>query len=248
MTAIMMNNSSIICPFVNEKFFEAGVIKWEKWDMGSDGLRILLSGPSGSGKTTLAQSILSKTALHLPQCQIYVLDYKNIDFSYLYGAKHFYSYDKTTDGFLEFYNVFEKRLETNDDYNSLTPLVLYIDEYPSWVISFASKEQKEILSKMARLLNLSRAKKIHIIVSAQKPLNELFAFGARESFSHKVLLQAPSKETVNMLMPAYKDEISACQTGVGYCTVNDANLTKIRVPFPRNKEAMRKDLLKAVNR
>ena len=109
----MMNDSSIICPFVNEKFYEAGVIKWEKWDMGGDGLRILLSGPSGSGKTTLAQSILSKTALHLPQCQIYVLDYKNIDFSYLYGAKHFYSYDKTTDGFFEFYNVFEKRLEWN---------------------------------------------------------------------------------------------------------------------------------------
>ena len=76
--------------------------------MGGDGLRILLSGPSGSGKTTLAQSILSKTALHLPQCQIYVLDYKNIDFSYLYGAKHFYSSFKQRMAFLNF-TIFLKR-------------------------------------------------------------------------------------------------------------------------------------------
>ena len=66
----MMNNSSIICPFVNEKFFEAGVIKWEKWDMGGDGLRILLSGPSGSGKTTLAQSILSDNCILFTNSQI----------------------------------------------------------------------------------------------------------------------------------------------------------------------------------
>lgn len=43
---------------------------------GKDGYRILLSGPSGSGKTTAAQLILSKIALHVNNCSIYVLDYK----------------------------------------------------------------------------------------------------------------------------------------------------------------------------
>ena len=104
------------------------------------------------------------------------------------------------------------------------------------------------MGKMARLLNLSRAKKIHVIVSCQKPLGELFSSGSRESFSHKVLLQAPSKETINMIMPNFKDEIQTCPTGVGYCTVNDADLLKIRVPFPTNIKAMHKDLWEAVNR
>ena len=101
---------------------------------------------------------------------------------------------------------------------------------------------------MARLLNLSRAKQIHICVSCQKPLADLFSSGSRESFSHKVLLQAPSKETVGMLMPNFKDIIETCPTGVGYVTVNDSDLTKIRVPFPKNIDAMHRDLWNAVNR
>ena len=213
--------------------------------MNQDGYRILLSGPSGSGKTTLAQSILSKTARHLENVEIYVLDYKHIDFAYLDGAKRYYKYDFSITGFHEFYKLFEDRLAHNDTFSWL---VLYIDEYPSWLLSMPSKEQKEIMSMMARLLNLSRAKQIHIIISCQKALSELFASGSRESFSHKVLLQAPSKETIGMLMPNFKDIIQTCPTGVGYCTINDASLTKIHVPFPKDIVAMHHDLWNAVNR
>lgn len=241
----MADFDGIIRPFVDETYWQYGVTKWVEWNMEKDGYRILLSGPSGSGKTTLAQGILSRTARHLNKCQIYVLDYKNIDFAYLDGAKRYFKHDDTTDGFLEFYDIFELRLSRNDQYDWL---ILYIDEYPSWLLSFPSKEMKEILSKMARILNLSRAKQIHLIVSCQKPLSELFSTGSRESFSHKILLQAPSKETVGMLMPNYKDEIVTCPTGVGYYTVNDAGLTKIRVPFPKNIKEMRSDLWEAVNR
>lgn len=239
------NRDGIIHPFVDERFFQVGIERWISWNMAKDGYRILLSGPSGSGKTTLAQGLLARISRHLEGCVIYVLDYKNIDFAYLSGAKRYFIFDDTTNGFLEFYSIFEDRLRKNEDFSWLT---LYIDEYPSWLGGMGSKEQKEIMSKMARLLNLSRAKKIHVIVSCQKPLGELFSSGSRESFSHKVLLQAPSKETINMIMPNFKDEIQTCTTGVGYCTVNDANLTKIRVPFPRNIETMHKDLWTAVNR
>ena len=246
MIMITMDNcNGIIRPFVNETYWQYGSTSWIEWDMMKDGYRLLLSGPSGSGKTTLAQGILSKLARHLPKCQIYVLDYKNIDFSYLEEGRYYYKHDSCTEGFLEFYNIFETRLSHNAAYSWL---ILYIDEYPSWLLSLPSKEQKELMSKMARLLNLSRAKQIHICVSCQKPLADLFSSGSRESFSHKVLLQAPSKETVGMLMPNYKDIIETCPTGVGYLTVNDSNLTKIRVPFPKNTEAMHRDLWDAVNR
>ena len=239
------NANGIIYPFIDEKYWQYGITHWIKWDMAKDGYRILLSGPSGSVKTTLAQGLLSRIALHLYGCEIYVLDYKNVDFAYLDGAKRYFIFDDTTNGFLEFYSIFEERLRTNENFSWL---ILYIDEYPSWIGSMGSKEQKDIMGKMARLLNLSRAKKIHVIVSCQKPLGELFSSGSRESFSHKVLLQAPSKETINMIMPNFKDEIQTCPTGVGYCTVNDADLLKIRVPFPTNIKAMHKDLWEAVNR
>lgn len=235
----------IIRPFADEDYWQYGITKWIEWDMKKDGYRVLLSGPSGSGKTTLANAILCKTARNLPGCEIYLLDYKNIDFAYLDGAKRYFKYDGCTDGFMEFYNIFEERLKYPDSYDWL---ILYIDEYPSWLLSMPSKEQKDIMSRMARLLNLSRAKRIHIIISCQKPLGELFSVGSRESFSHKILMQAPSKETIGMIMPNFKEEIETCPTGVGYCTVNDTNLTKIRVPWSRNIEAMQSDLWKAVDR
>ncbi|MEY8356731.1 ATP-binding protein [Lachnospiraceae bacterium 54-53] len=241
------NGDGIIRPFADENYWTYGnITRWIEWDMMTkDGYRILLSGPSGSGKTTLAHGILCKLAKNVPECQIYILDYKNIDFSYLEGAKHYFKHDLSIDGFLMFYDLFETRLMRNSAYSWS---VLYIDEYPSWLASIPSKEQKEIMSKMGRLLNLSRAKQIHIMVSCQKPLAELFSAGSRESFSHKILIQAPSKETIGMIMPNFKDLIETCPTGVGYLTVNDSNLTKIRVPFPKNIEAMHRDLWNAVNR
>lgn len=242
---IMGNGDGIIRPFISENYWKYGTTHWIEWDMMKNGYRFLLSGPSGSGKTTLAQGILSKIARHVPESEIYVLDYKNIDFAYLEGAKRYFKHDSSTDGFLEFYDIFETRLSCNATYPWL---ILYIDEYPSWLLSLPSKVQKEFMLKMARLLNLSRAKQIHICVSCQKPLADLFSSGSRESFSHKVLLQAPSKETVTMLMPNYKDVIETCPTGVGYMTVNDTTLTKVRVPFPQNVDAMHRDLRNAVNR
>ena len=122
--------NGIIYPFVDENHFQYGVENWIQWDMAKDGYRILLSGPSGSGKTTLAQGLLSRIARHLHGCEIYVLDYKNIDFAYLDGAKRYFVFDDTTDGFLEFYSIFEDRLRRNDEFPWL---VLYIDEYPSWI-------------------------------------------------------------------------------------------------------------------
>ena len=99
----------IIRPFADEDYWQYGVTKWIEWDMKKDGYRVLLSGPSGSGKTTLANAILCKTARNLPGCEIYLLDYKNIDFAYLDGAKRYFKYDGCTDGFMEFYNIFEER-------------------------------------------------------------------------------------------------------------------------------------------
>lgn len=242
---IIDNKDGIIRPFVNESYWKYGATNWIEWDMAKDGHRILLAGPSGSGKTTLAQGILSKIARHVPECQIYVLDYKNIDFAYLEGAKRYFKHDSSTDGFLEFYDLFEARLVDNRIYPCA---VLYVDEYPSWITALPSKEQKTIQAAFARILNLSRAKQIHVCVSCQKPLADLFSSGSRESFSHKVLLQAPSKETIGMLMPNFKEVIETCPTGIGYVTINDSDLTKIRVPFPKNTEAMHRDLWNAVNR
>ena len=83
----------IIKPFVNENYWQYGVTKWLEWDMKKDGYRILISGPSGSGKTTLAQGVLSKISRHLSGCEIFLLDYKNVDFAYLEGAKRYFKHD-----------------------------------------------------------------------------------------------------------------------------------------------------------
>ena len=102
-------SDGIIKPFVNENYWQYGVTKWLEWDMKKDGYRILISGPSGSGKTTLAQGVLSKISRHLSGCEIFLLDYKNVDFAYLEGAKRYFKHDGCLEGFTQFYDIFEER-------------------------------------------------------------------------------------------------------------------------------------------
>ena len=142
----------IIHPFVDENYYQLGINKWIQWDMEKDGYRILLSGPSGSGKTTAAQLILSKIALHVNNCSIYVLDYKNIDFAYLEGCKNYFKFNSTTDGFLKVYDLFESRLEHNKEYSYL---VLYIDEYPSWILVFQANNRKTFKERWQEFLILA---------------------------------------------------------------------------------------------
>ncbi|RKD33944.1 hypothetical protein [Lacrimispora algidixylanolytica] len=116
------------------------------------------------------------------------------------------------------------------------------------LLSLPKKEQEELRGQIARLLNLSRALKIIFISAMQRPSAELFVNGARDNYNIKFMFGANSKETINMVAGEYKEFISSCPTSVGYCTINDMNLKKIRSIMPTNTDKLHYVIKEAVNR
>lgn len=231
---------------LNEEYAKLGIERWIPFDLESDGQRILIVGPSGSGKTIFATILLGKIGLHIPNVSIWVIDYKGIDFQWLSGCKNYYAVDKAIEGVNAFFAMFENRLQRSVPCDSIQ--VIFIDELASLILSLPKKEQEDFKGKIARLLNLSRALKIIFVTAMQRPSAELFVNGARDNYNIKFMFGANSRETVNMIMSEYKDYIVPCQTGVGYCTINDMNLKKVRAVMPRNFEKLHKVISKTVNR
>lgn len=231
---------------LDEDYASLGIEKWISFDLQSEGQRILIVGPSGSGKTTFASSVLGKIGLHIPDASIWVIDYKGIDFRWLTNCKNYYAVDSAVEGVNAFFTMFENRLYGKEVCNNIQ--VLYIDEFPSLLMSVSKKEQEDLKGKIARLLNLSRALKIIMISAMQRPSAELFLNGARDNYNIKFLYGANSKETVNMVMSEHKDFIVPCPTGVGYCTINDMHLKKVRSVMPTNREKLHNIIRDAVNR
>lgn len=232
---------------LDEEYLKLGGIeKWVPFDFESEGQRVMVVGPSGSGKTIFAKTLLGKLGLHIPAIHIWIVDYKGLDFEWLSGCKHYYSVDKAVEGIHAFFTMFEDRLYKRKPSDNIQ--VLFVDELNSLLLSISKKEQEELRGQIARLLNLSRALKIILISAMQRPSAELFANGARDNYNIKFMFGANSKETINMIASEYKEFISPCPTGVGYCTINDMNLKKIRSVMPANTDKLHYVIKEAVNR
>lgn len=231
---------------LDEEYVQLGIKKWIPFDFESDGQRVLIIGPSGSGKTVFSTLLLGKIALYIPDASIWVIDYKGLDFEWLSGCRQYYSVDTAFQGINAFFTMFENRLYKKEPLDNIQ--VLFIDELPSLLLSLVKKEQEDLKGKIARLLNLSRALKIVIISAMQRPSAELFVNGARDNYNIKFMFGSNSKETINMVMSEQKEFILPCQTGVGYCTINDMHLKKIRSVIPSNIEKLHHVIAGAVNR
>lgn len=236
-------------PFcLDEEYFQLGIMKYLNFsDFRVQGQRCLVCGPSGSGKTVLTASLLGKLSLYIPDICIYIVDYKGMDYTYCEEMANYYAVDHALTGFNAFFDLFENRLYKR--VASTYFAACLIDEFPSFLMSLSKKEQEEIKSKLARILNLSRAFKIHIIMAMQRPNADLFANGARDNFNHRFLMgsMANNKESVAMIANEYKDIIEPCPVGVGYY-ISDIQIKKIRSILPRNTQKLHKVICEAVNR
>lgn len=230
---------------LDEEYLQLGIEKWIPFEFESEGQRVLIIGPSGSGKTVFSKILLGKLALYIPGISIWVVDYKGLDFEWLTGCKNYYPVDKAVEGIDTFFNMFENRLYKREKADNIQ--ALFIDELTSLLLSLPKKEQEELKSRIARLLNLSRALKIIFISAMQRPSAELFANGARDNYNIKFMFGSNSKETVGMVMNEHKEFITPCPTGIGYCTVNDMQLKKIHSVMPTNISKLHQTIAEAVD-
>lgn len=235
-------------PFcVDEEYTSLGIRKPLDFScLKQDGQRILICGPSGSGKTVLTASLLGKISLYMPGTILFLVDYKGIDYTYCEDCRNYYAVDHALDGIHQFFTLFENRLAKRIPCDSFA--VLMIDEFPSLLMSLPKKDQEEVKTKLARMLNLSRAFKIHIIMAMQRPSADLFANGARDNYNHRFLMgaMANNRESVSMVANEFKDQIEPCPVGIGYY-ISDTGIKKIRSLLPRNTEKLHSLIRKAVH-
>lgn len=255
----MPSPSGIIEPFIDRRLYlNCGLTQWIPLDMGRQGNRIILAGGSGSGKTTTSKVILAKCSRHLPGCHLTVLDYKHIDFTFCAGAKRYYAFEDVDTGFCAFYEMFEHRLRSGVK-DSDPWEVCYMDEHQNFCSGLPSTikerdasgrilDQKTFLSMFSRLMGLSRALKIHVILSVQKPMADLFG-NQRESANIKIGLGALSPQSVQILFDEYKDKCTPQPCGCGYYVKDDMDFTNILVPYPfAFEKQIEQDIFDAVNR
>ncbi|WP_320928760.1 hypothetical protein [Hungatella sp.] len=251
----------IIYPFIDKTLYkQCGIVKRIGIDMGKQSNRILLSGSSGSGKSTLAKLLLAKCSIHLPGCRQTILDYKFSDFSFAASqSERYYKFEEVDEGFCKFYEMFESRLKNGVKKDDLWE-ILYMDEHQNYLLSLPTTvkdressgrllDQKTFLSMFSRLMGLSRALKIHVILSVQKPLSELFGSGSRDSTNIKVGLGNLSPQSSQILFDSYKEKCTPQPCGSGFYTKDDMDFTNILVPYPFGYEKqIEHDILEALKR
>lgn len=233
---------------LDEELCAAGLEHWLDLDcIYKDGQRILIVGPSGSGKTVFATSLLGKISLHMHEPLICLVDPKGLDFRFCEGCVNYYAVDNALAGIERFFSFFEERLKGRAPLDQ--PAILFIDELSSLILSLPKKEAEGLKNKIARILNLSRALNISVIIALQRADAVLFDNGSRENFNIRFIMgnAGLNREGINMIASEYKDFIKPCPTGIGYM-ITDKGIKKIRSVMPRNTEKLHNVLREAVNR
>lgn len=225
----MISKSKDSIPILlNDELLRLNIYQWEVWDP-TKAPHMIIAGSTGSGKTYFSKLLLGKIALYAKQAEIYVCDFKaDIDFSFLSGCEHFFCFDKCADGLVQFYKRFldrQKNLSTER-----TMLILFFDEWASYLNFLEKKNAEEEKRKLSNLLMLGRSFNVHVIISQQRADAQYFST-ARDNFSVAIGLGNLSLESKDMLFHDYKGQMeNSCRQGIGYILTNGMDLKRIAIP------------------
>ena len=189
----------------------------------------LVAGGTGSGKTYTLQAIIYE--LKKRGAEIWVLDPKNVDLSYLrfastFKEKVFSQKDGMKGAILRFKQLMDKRTE---EFNKLAngrtglnyfdvglkPCFLVADEYSSFINMFGFKETDEIQLAMQDLLQKGRQVGIFVIVGMQRPDSEYLPRGSRDQFGLRIALRKMSTQGYSMMFNSTEKKFKTF-TGVGW--------------------------------
>lgn len=226
---------------LNEKFKKLKILSYITWNFYKNP-HVIIIGSTGSGKTYFSQLLLGKIALHVSDSEIYICDFKGDDeFEYLSECSRFYRFKDCQNGLDKFYERFIKRQNGEDKNRNM--LVLFFDEWASFINSLDKKMNEEVKKKLSNLLMMGRSFNVHIVVSQQRADASYFNT-ARDNFNVVIALGNLSEESKNMFFHDFKDNmLPNQQQGTGYMLTNGCDFTEIRVPTIRNSKKL-KDTIK----
>ena len=231
---------------LDKTLLDRGIRQYHTIDFAA-ATHIMTIGASGSGKTYLNKLIIGKIALHVPDSQTTILDFKSDDYHNQRGSKRLYEYKACLNGLVIFYQDFLDRLEGNDTSRNLRLLI--IEELSSMLAYYSKKETDSIKSMLATLILMGRSYNVQCLISTQRPDASLFNSGVRDSISTVIAMGNLSKEGKSMLFKDFEDLMPPLYTlGSGYMIINNTNFHSIQVPQINNIDKLNQYITDSLNR
>lgn len=212
---------------------------------------LILCGMSGSGKSYCLQAIFAKKYLANPDGEYVLLDFKRADsFEHLRSCKHYYSYEKTIEGFEYVYTRLRKRLLGED--TTKNDILCIWDEYVSNVIELINKDKKyasKIMNMVSELLILGRELNVILWIASPRSDSIVFPLGSRLNFGYILILGGPNMSICEMLIPDFMDAIKGqrFERGEGVLLSQGNKLDYIKIPVVRDEKRMKALCIKALS-
>lgn len=169
---------------LNEKYLQCGIEQYVTWRDKAP--HMVVFGATGSGKTYCTKLILARVSKMIKDSQFYICDFKgDNDFSYLNGTDRFFRFmdcEKSLDDIMEI--LYKRQSNELKDRNML---ILFFDEWASYILNIDKKKAEEEKKKLATLLMLGRSFNIHVMVSQQRVDASYFS-SARDNFNLVIAL------------------------------------------------------------
>ena len=244
----MMSSDNSVPLALDMKLLEMGFNEYVNWQPERHPM-LLVVGSTGSGKTYGLKLLIAKISTHIPDSQLFLCDYKDLDFREFANCPRRFSYEDCTEGLNIFYSSFNARLDGSD--TTTHRKFLLIDEYAAYIISREKKAAEEIKSKISVLLMMGRGVQHHIIIGLQRGDANLFNNGARDNFGAILAMGNISKEQKLMLFPDFREEMNHTNgRGQGYLSLdgNSDGLKRVIIPSVTNFDKLNNAIREGLSR
>lgn len=234
-----MTNFSISIA-LDKRYLNYEIQKWIYWKPNQTP-HILICGATGTGKTYLSRLILAKSGEY---AKLYLCDFKRDNgFLPFQNAKRYYCFEECQKGLEEVYKLLISRQKGEQD--EIEPVILYFDEWASYLNHHNKKQAEEEKRKLSNLLMMGRSFEIYVIVGVQRA-DAIYFQNARDNFGMRIGLGNLGEEAKNMLFRDFLKEIVLVKgKGTGYMAI-DSEFYQIQTPKITNIEKLEVSLLKGL--